>query len=179
MLYCARIDSHWRPIWRLGGWERTTPSSSSSSSSSLLVLGEMVGGVSGEGGRYSRGWRRRSEKLSWAQGAEAKARAQQASKQAAAAARGGLRPQFTSLNRLSPRPSAAASCCLLHKQQQQPIIITVPFEKKKKCACGFICLFTSDYKSSTPFEYFPSRFFVFTNTKRIWVCQSKSHRHSE
>ena len=34
-------------------------------------------------------------------------------------ARGGLRPQFTSLNRLSPRPSAAASCCLLHKQQQQ------------------------------------------------------------
>ena len=34
-------------------------------------------------------------------------------------ARGGLRPQFTSLNRLSPRPSAAASCCLLPQQQQQ------------------------------------------------------------
>lgn len=30
----------------------------------------------------------------------------------------GLRPQFTSLNRLSPRPSAAASCCLLQQQQQ-------------------------------------------------------------
>jgi len=30
----------------------------------------------------------------------------------------GLRPQFTSLNRLSPRPSAAASCCLFQQQQQ-------------------------------------------------------------
>jgi hypothetical protein len=56
-------------------------------------------------------------------------------------ARGGLRPQFTSLNRLSPRPSAAASCCLLHKQQPNYIYIythttAIIIIISKKCACG-------------------------------------------